>query len=30
MAELDRWVLRQALRRLGAGGGLLAAGRRPD
>lgn len=26
MAELDRWVLRQALRRLGAGGGLLAAG----
>jgi EAL domain-containing protein (putative c-di-GMP-specific phosphodiesterase class I) len=26
MAELDRWVLRQALRRLGAGGGVLAAG----
>ena len=26
MAELDRWVVRQALRRLGAGGGVLAAG----
>jgi len=26
MVELDRWVLRQALRRLGAGRGVLAAG----
>ena len=26
MVELDRWVVRHALRRLGAGGGVLAAG----